>query len=98
MKQVFQTIRFHSRKIRLTKKLLLNIGSSIKNNDLKDFIAGMILHLRVDTWFHNSGFFKENVENSEMVLIDNAGHFIMLEKADELNQAIKEFINKYLVV
>lgn len=41
-----------------------------------------------------SKFFKENIENSEMVLINNAGHFIMLEKADELNQAIKEFIKK----
>jgi pimeloyl-ACP methyl ester carboxylesterase len=45
-----------------------------------------------------SHFFHEQIKNSEMVLIDNAGHFIMLEKVDELNQAIKEFINKYLVV
>jgi len=45
-----------------------------------------------------SHFFHEQIKNSEMVLIDNAGHFIMLEKADELNQAIKEFINKFLVV
>ena len=45
-----------------------------------------------------SKFFKENLQNSEMILIDNAGHFIMLEKPNELNQAIKDFINKYLEV
>jgi len=53
---------FHSRKIRLTKKRLKEIGDMEKDQKIKNFIAGMLLHLKIDTWFHNSEFFKEKVE------------------------------------
>jgi len=45
-----------------------------------------------------SKYFHEKIKNSELILIDRAGHYVMLEKPEELNQAIVEFINKYLAV
>ena len=45
-----------------------------------------------------SQFFHEKIKNSELILIDKASHLVMLEKAEEVNQAIKEFIKKYLAV
>ena len=41
-------------------------------------------------------YFNDKIEVSELVLIDEAGHIVMLEKPKEVNQAIKEFIKKYL--
>ena len=43
-------------------------------------------------------YFHDKIKSSELVLINRAGHFVMLEKPEEVNQAIKEFINKYLFV
>ncbi|MBA7669604.1 hypothetical protein ES703_77736 [subsurface metagenome] len=45
-----------------------------------------------------SNFFYEKLKTSELIIIDKASHMVMLEKPKELNQAIKEFINKYLEV
>lgn len=53
---------FHSRKIRLTKKILKELGANEQDQKIKNFIAGMILHLKIDSWFHKSIFFKEKVE------------------------------------
>jgi hypothetical protein len=54
-------VGFHSRKIRLTKRTLREAGANIKDKDIRSCIAGMITHIMLDTWFHNSEFFKENV-------------------------------------
>jgi len=43
-------------------------------------------------------FFNDKIEESELILIDKAGHIVMLEKPDEVNQAIEDFIEKYLTV
>ena len=43
-------------------------------------------------------YFNDKIERSELVLIDEAGHLVMLEKLDEVNQAIEDFIEKYLTV
>ncbi len=43
-----------------------------------------------------SKFFHEKLKISELIIIDKASHMVMLEKPEELNQAIKEFIKKYL--
>lgn len=53
---------FHSRRIRLTKKTLKELGAKELDHNIKNFIAGMLLHLKIDTWFHNSDFFKGKVE------------------------------------
>ncbi|MHA1148439.1 MAG: alpha/beta fold hydrolase [Promethearchaeota archaeon] len=39
-----------------------------------------------------SQFFSDYIENSEFKIIRNAGHMVYLEKSDEINQSIKEFI------
>ena len=41
-------------------------------------------------------YFNDNIEISELVLIDEAGHIVMLEKPDEVNQAISNFIYDYI--
>ena len=42
-----------------------------------------------------SEFFRNNIKNSELYVIDKAGHMVMLEKPNEVNQAIENFINNY---
>lgn len=39
-------------------------------------------------------YFKDNIENSELVIIDKAAHLVMLEKPEEFNLAVLEFIEK----
>ncbi|MBD3340049.1 MAG: alpha/beta fold hydrolase [Candidatus Lokiarchaeota archaeon] len=41
-----------------------------------------------------SRFFKDYINDSEMLVIDKAGHMIMTEKPLEVNKAIEEFITK----
>lgn len=43
-----------------------------------------------------SQYFHNKIENSELVLIDKAGHYVMLEKPDVVNQSITYFIENYL--
>jgi pimeloyl-ACP methyl ester carboxylesterase len=43
-----------------------------------------------------SKFFHEKIKNSKLIIIDKAGHMVMVEKPEEVNNAIKEFINNYL--
>lgn len=43
-----------------------------------------------------SKYFNDNIESSELVIIDEAGHLVMLEKPEEINQAIIIFIDNYL--
>ena len=52
---------FHSRSIRITNKFLKQIGLIEKDKNIKSFIAGMMVHLFLDKWFHNLDFFKEKV-------------------------------------
>ena len=40
-----------------------------------------------------SQFFKEKIKNSELVIIKNAAHMVMLEKPEEVNKSIKKFVN-----
>ena len=40
-----------------------------------------------------SQYFHEKVDKSKLVIIEKAGHMIMLEKPTEVNQAIENFIN-----
>lgn len=42
-----------------------------------------------------SEFFHNKIESSDLHIIDDAGHMVMLEKPIEVNQAIKDFINNY---
>jgi pimeloyl-ACP methyl ester carboxylesterase len=42
-----------------------------------------------------SEFLKQHIPNSEMVVIPEAGHMVMLEKPEEFNRAVKEFLKKF---
>jgi len=42
-----------------------------------------------------SEFFHKKITNSELVIIEKAGHLVMLEQPKKLNQAIENFINNY---
>jgi pimeloyl-ACP methyl ester carboxylesterase len=39
-----------------------------------------------------SQYFKEKITNSKLVIIKNAAHMVMLEKPDEVNKVINDFI------
>jgi len=41
-------------------------------------------------------YFRENIANSELVVIEKAGHMVIIEKPNEVNKAIKEFIKDFL--
>ncbi len=41
-----------------------------------------------------STYFDEKIERSKLVVIEKAGHMVMLEKPGELNRVITEFIHK----
>lgn len=43
-----------------------------------------------------STYLKKSIKNSELVIINRAAHKVMLEKPDEVNSAIQEFIRKFL--
>ncbi|MFX1280232.1 MAG: alpha/beta fold hydrolase [Promethearchaeota archaeon] len=43
-----------------------------------------------------SEFFHRKIENSELVIIDNAGHLVMMEQPNKLNGAIESYINNCL--
>lgn len=43
-----------------------------------------------------SQFFHDKIKNSELHIIDKAGHSVMLEKPKEVNKAIERFIDNYL--
>ncbi|TFG06393.1 MAG: alpha/beta hydrolase [Promethearchaeota archaeon] len=43
-----------------------------------------------------SQYFHDKIKNSELVIINDAAHHAMLEKPEEVNQAIKNFLNKYV--
>ncbi len=40
-----------------------------------------------------SQFFHDKIKNSELYIIDKSGHAVMLEKPNEVNKAIEDFIN-----
>ena len=40
-----------------------------------------------------SEYFKEKIGTSKLFIIENAGHMLMLEKPNEINHMIEEFIN-----
>lgn len=43
-----------------------------------------------------SEFFHDKIKNSELQIINKAGHMVMLEKPIEFNQTIENFISNYL--
>ncbi|MFX1457184.1 MAG: alpha/beta fold hydrolase [Promethearchaeota archaeon] len=43
-----------------------------------------------------SEFFYKKIKNSELVIIDNAGHLVMIEQPKKLNQAIENYIKNCL--
>ena len=43
-----------------------------------------------------SQYFKDKIKDSKLVVIKDAGHMVMLEKPNEVNKAIEEFIENYL--
>ena len=42
-----------------------------------------------------SEYFRNNIKNSELHVINKAGHMVMLEKPNEVNQAIENFISNH---
>ena len=42
-----------------------------------------------------SEFFRNSIKNSELHIINKAGHMVMLEKPNEVNQVIEDFINNH---
>jgi len=42
-----------------------------------------------------SEYFHDKIKNSELHIINKAGHMVMVEKSVEFNQVIKDFINNY---
>ena len=52
---------FHSNRVRVTEFFLLEALDKYQNPDVRSCIRGMIIHLRLDKWFHSSDFFKENL-------------------------------------
>jgi len=42
-----------------------------------------------------SEFFHKKINNSELVIIEKAGHLAMLEQPKKMNQAIENFINNH---
>lgn len=42
-----------------------------------------------------SEFFHKKMRNSELVIIENAGHLAMIEQPKKLNEAIENYINNY---
>lgn len=54
-------LSFHSNGIRLTKKILQKLYLKETDYNIKSHIAGMFMHLDLDSWFHTSDFFKKNV-------------------------------------
>ena len=52
---------FHTRRVRVTKKYLKNFLEKENDARIISHIHGMMLHLDLDRWFHNSDFFKEKI-------------------------------------
>ena len=43
-----------------------------------------------------SEFFHKKIKNSELVIIDNAGHLVMMDQPEKLNETIENYINNCL--
>ncbi|MHA2391916.1 MAG: alpha/beta fold hydrolase [Promethearchaeota archaeon] len=43
-----------------------------------------------------SEFFHKKIKNSELVIIENAGHLVMIEQPKKLNEAIENYIKNHL--
>lgn len=43
-----------------------------------------------------SQFFQDNIKGSDLVIIEEAGHMVMLEQPEKINHAILDFIKNYL--
>ncbi|MBN2546317.1 MAG: hypothetical protein JXB50_11005 [Spirochaetes bacterium] len=55
-------LQFQSKKLRLTKKFLSELKNNTESPNLKSLIKGMLMHITVDSWFHNHDFFKINIK------------------------------------
>ncbi len=52
---------FHSKRIRVNKKFLVEKMSKTSCMKTRALAAGMIVHLELDRWFHNSSYFKNQI-------------------------------------
>lgn len=62
--------QFQSRKIRFTNNSLSKLYDLCSNPKERSIIKGMLIHLYVDTWFHNHSFFKETVSLLEKEFVN----------------------------
>jgi 2-hydroxy-6-oxonona-2,4-dienedioate hydrolase len=42
--------------------------------------------------FCNAIYFAKNIKNSKLVILDKCGHFPNIEKAEEFNKIVNEFL------
>jgi len=68
----------------MTKTESINIPSLI--------VCGKHDHL---TPVKYSQFFHQKIKDSELTVVENAGHMVMLEKPKEVNLAVENFLNNY---
>lgn len=59
-------------------------------------IPVLLVHGKKDTIFpaENSVFMKEKIKDSELVLIDNTDHIVVLNNFDDVSKSIEQFIDK----
>jgi hypothetical protein len=72
---------FHTKKVRVTEIYLTKKNEELEDVNLKSSINGMLTHLSVDRWFHNSDFFNDGCsflrENYKKITGKNdISHFI----------------------
>lgn len=59
-------LNFQTKRIRINKRIISELALTyIDNPEISSFFAGMIVHFTVDSWFHNSEFFKNKVKHIE---------------------------------
>ncbi len=67
-----------------------------RNDEIKISCPTIIVVGRYDklTPLKYSQFLNEKIKNSELYVVDNAGHMVMLEKPEEFNKILKNFIER----
>lgn len=67
-----------------------------RNGKVKIEVPTLIIVGREDklTPLKYAEFFRKHIPNSELVVIEDASHMVMLEKPDEFNSAVEKFLKK----
>jgi hypothetical protein len=65
---------FHSERVRVTEKYLTEALENSDDSETKSCIRGMLIHLKVDKWFHGSGFFREKTVFLKDRYVEVTGH------------------------